>query len=257
MSSNAFLIVTGAFAAALCGCAAPVQLTPYPGVNAQSLSLEYCQADGFRDVRVLGLQPDAGTYEELGYMTLAQASTSEFVYASIERQIEAARIQACQWGADAIIVMESQGSKSNTWGPVFGTTYHDDRDSRIVAIRFLESSSRHGNTGQQSGAPLSPIAAPRNESTINYRIDTAGMVRILIWDRRGELVRLLLAETREPGYYSETWDWCTEGRVCVRDDDYAWEVFHNDTLLDSGIVTVKWAPNQAFQRPGLRPAAER
>lgn len=83
----------------LAGCAAPVRLTGYPSPKARNERLEYCTASGFTAVQVIGLLPPAGEYEELGYMTIGQSSTSEFVYTSVEKQIEAARIRACQWGA--------------------------------------------------------------------------------------------------------------------------------------------------------------
>lgn len=119
------------FVVLIAGCAAPVKLTGYPSAEAGNYSKEECKLD-YERVRVLGSLPEEGTYIELGYMNVSQASSSELVYTSEEKQIKEARIRACQWGADAIVIMGSQSDK----GSDFWTGYKDSRESKIIAIKY-------------------------------------------------------------------------------------------------------------------------
>jgi hypothetical protein len=122
----------------LVGCAARVSITSYPGMNVDDRPLQMCKESGYQDVQVIGLLPEAGTFEEIGYMTVKQAADTEFEYTSTDKQVEAARVQACQWGADAIVILDVQGDKGSTRDVLGEPQYHDERESRIVAIRFIE-----------------------------------------------------------------------------------------------------------------------
>lgn len=113
------------------GCTAPVKLTGYPSEEAESYPKDKCTLD-YENVRVLGALPKDGTYIELGYMNVSQQSSSELVYTSEEKQIKEARIKACQWGADAIIIMDSQSDK----GSDFWTGWKDNRETKIIAIKY-------------------------------------------------------------------------------------------------------------------------
>ncbi len=113
------------------GCSAPVRISAYPGEEVASHTVEQCKLEHER-VKVLGSLPETGTYIEIGYMTVSQESASEFRWTSEEKQIEKARIQACQWGADAIVLVGSSSDK----GSDFWTGYKDVRETRIVAIKF-------------------------------------------------------------------------------------------------------------------------
>lgn len=115
----------------LVGCSAPVNISAYPGMEVQNISKEQCKYE-YEDVRVLGSLPADGTYIELGYMNVSQQSSSELVYTSEEKQITEARIQACRWGADAIVIMRSESNK----GSDFWTGWKDNRETKIVAIKF-------------------------------------------------------------------------------------------------------------------------
>jgi len=115
----------------IAGCAAPVKLSGYPSEEAGNYSKEECKLD-YESVRVLGSLPDEGTYIELGYMNVSQQSSSELVYTSEEKQIKEARIKACQWGADAIVLMGSQSDK----GSDFWTGWKDRRETKIIAIKY-------------------------------------------------------------------------------------------------------------------------
>jgi hypothetical protein len=220
-------------------------LTGYPSPNIGNQPLEYCRTSGFNEVRVIGLLPDAGECEELGYMTVGQSSTSELVYSSIEKQIEAARIQACQWGADAIVVMESQGDKKNTWSFFSGTTYRDERESRIVAIRYVTPVAKEPATVLPKDTPLAPgpPMPTQQASVINFRMDVEAVVRAEIRDSQDRLIRVLLSERRQAGYYSETWDWRSDTGIEVRDGQYTYNVYVDDVLLISGHADVRWSPN--------------
>lgn len=113
------------------GCTATVNLTGYPSEEAGNYSKEECKLD-YESVRVLGSLPKDGNYIELGYMNVSQQSSSEYVYTSEEKQIKEARIRACQWGADAIVVMGSQSDK----GSDFWTGWKDRRETKIIAIKY-------------------------------------------------------------------------------------------------------------------------
>ncbi len=115
----------------LFGCSAPVNISSYPGAEAQNIPKEQCKYD-YEDVRVLGSLPADGTYTELGYMNVSQQSNSELVQTSEEKQITEARIQACQWGADAIVIVGSSSDK----GSDFWTGWKDNRETKIIAIKL-------------------------------------------------------------------------------------------------------------------------
>ena len=83
-------------------------------------------------MRVLGSLPEEGTYVELGYMNVSQESSSQLVHSSEEKQIQEARIQACIWGADAIVVIGSQADK----GTEFWSGWKDNRETKIIAIKY-------------------------------------------------------------------------------------------------------------------------
>jgi hypothetical protein len=99
-------------------------------------------------------------------MTVGQSSASELVYTSIEKQIEAARIRACEWGADAIVIAQSQGGKGNTWSAWSGLTYRDERESRVVAIRYVEPAAAEpappGATEVASAAETDTALSPED-----------------------------------------------------------------------------------------------
>jgi len=115
------------------GCTAPVKISGYPGEEAGNYSKEECKSNlNFGSVKVLGSLPKDGTYIELGYMSVSQESSSELVYTSEEKQIKEARIKACQWGADAIVIMGSQNNK----GSDFWTGWKDKRETKIIAIKY-------------------------------------------------------------------------------------------------------------------------
>lgn len=224
------------------GCAAPVKLTGYPGTNAESQPLEYCKTTGFRDVRVIGILPDPGSYEEIGYMTVGQSSTSELVYTSIEAQIEAARVRACIWGADAIVISESQGDKKNTYSFWTGVSYRDERESRIIAIRFKappSSAAPPGGTAQPITS-AGTTTSPSQRSTISYRVDRPGTVQIRVFDRTDRVIRTILSERPEVGEFTESWDWRTDAGIEVRDGTYAFDVSLGEILVTSGQLEVAW-----------------
>jgi len=115
----------------IAGCTAPVKLTGYPSKEAGNYSKEKCKL-GYENVRVLGSLPKEETYVELGYMNVSQESSSELVYTSEEKQIREARIKACQWGADAIVVMRSESDKASD----YWTGWKDRRETKIIAIKY-------------------------------------------------------------------------------------------------------------------------
>ncbi|MDF1546100.1 MAG: hypothetical protein P1R58_13485 [bacterium] len=65
-------------------------------------------------------------------MNVKQESSSQLVHTSEEKQIQEARIKACQWGADAIVVMGS----SNDKGSDFWSGWKDNRETKIIAIKM-------------------------------------------------------------------------------------------------------------------------
>lgn len=228
---------------ALGGCAAPVKLTGYPSATAAERSLEDCRSRGFQDVRVIGLLPPAGTYEELGYMTVEQSSTSEFVYTSIDKQIDAARIRACQWGADAIVVVTSDGDKKNTWSFWSGMQYHDERESRIVAIRFIEAVGDPPGGGftsvsdaERAVPASSPVATESKGTTIAFELDHPARVLIEIVDRNDELVRLLLSKDMDAGNHRTLWDGRNESGSMAPDGTYRYRVFSDDSVIQAGKI---------------------
>jgi len=113
------------------GCAASVELTGYPGESALVIPEEECDTT-YSKVAVLGSLPSDKDYEEIGYMTISQESSSALVYTSDEKQIEEARRKACEWGADAIVIMGTNRDK----GTDFWSGYKDQRSSRVVATRY-------------------------------------------------------------------------------------------------------------------------
>ncbi|MEZ4655523.1 MAG: hypothetical protein R3E12_18520, partial [Candidatus Eisenbacteria bacterium] len=143
------------------GCAAPVKLTGYPGPAAQRVSSEYCENGGFQDVAVLGLSPAPDTFDEVGYMAINQSSDSEFYYSSLEKQIDEARIRACQWGADAIVILGSEGDKNNYVGFLSGLQYRDERNTQIVAIRYKAAGAEIAEIPLEAPPLPGPPAAPR------------------------------------------------------------------------------------------------
>lgn len=145
------------------GCAAPVKVTGYPGPAADPVSAEYCRQAGYLEVAVLGLPPAPDSFEEVGYIAVSQSTNSEFFVTSMEKQIEEARVQACQWGADAIFVIDSQGGKDNTWSFWTGLQYWDERNSRIVAIRYTPQ-QEGPFVGATDSEPPRAIAESQSES---------------------------------------------------------------------------------------------
>ncbi len=119
------------------GCMAPVKISAYPNMKAEAIPLEVCRQH-YDEIQVLGIVPKEDDFEEIGYMTLLQSSDWEYEYTSEDEQIRVARIQACQWGADAIVILESM---SDIGGDRFiGDYYWDKHICRIIAIRFVEQS---------------------------------------------------------------------------------------------------------------------
>lgn len=238
------LSLTVIAALALGGCAAPVKLSGYPGPTAMNIDLAQCKSGGFANVEVIGLLPTDGSYEEIGYMTVGQSSTSELVYTSIEKQIEAARVRACQWGADAIVVTNSDGGKGNTWSAWSGLTYRDERESRVVAIRYVEEDASADTEDTTSSAPAPSVAAnspSRNDTVIWYETQGPCEVRIEVHGAGERLVRTMSETRTEPGRYSLVWDWRTTDGVEVRNSDYLYTVFCGSDVLRTGTATVAWA----------------
>lgn len=113
------------------GCAAPVKIAGYPSEHARNIPKEECEYY-YEHIQVLGSLPSERKYIELGYMNVKQESSSQLVSTSEEKQIEEARIKACQWGADAIVVMGSQSNK----GSDFWSGWKDQRETKIIAIKY-------------------------------------------------------------------------------------------------------------------------
>lgn len=255
------LLLGLAFALGAAGCAAPVKLTGYPGPAAVSGDPEHCRLAGFQAVQVIGILPDEGTFLEVGYMTVGQSSTSELVYTSIEKQIEAARVRACEWGADAIVIAHSDGGKKNTWSAWSGMTYRDERESRVVAIRYVDAADesaavasadapdaapagspaadeRAGEDDEGSGAGPDAVSPPG--SVIEFDTEVPGPVRIEIVGR-GELpIRIFPVERMEAGHHTKSWDWRTDSGVEVRDGEYVYAVYRDEVAVASGVVAVDW-----------------
>lgn len=133
------LLIVGLSFLLISSCAAPVKIIGYPGLNVENVSREKCEQD-YTNVRVLGSLPPEGEYEEIGYIIVEQESSSELVYTSEEKQIEEARIKACQWGGDAIVISAGEAKKGSTYGFWSGHQWSDRRSNRIIIIRLIEKS---------------------------------------------------------------------------------------------------------------------
>jgi len=118
-------------------CTAAVKIAKYPGKNITYTPESQCEID-YEHVRVLGQLPPAEEYEEIGYMIVKQEASSSLYGTSDEEQIKAARIQACQWGADAIVITGSEADKGTTYDFWSGSQYHDVKSNRIIAIKLIE-----------------------------------------------------------------------------------------------------------------------
>ena len=138
----AMLICAGLVLVFKSGCMAPVQIAAYPNAKARSVPQHTCDTS-YSSIQVLGSVPDENTFEEIGYMTLKQVSDWEYEYTSEEIQIAKARMIACQWGADVIVILESL---ADIGGDRFvGEYYWDKHVCRVIAIRFIhqDTTSAH------------------------------------------------------------------------------------------------------------------
>jgi len=118
-------------------CSAPIRMATYPGKDITNIPESQCKVD-YEEVIVLGQLPPADEYIQIGYMIVSQESSSSLVETSNEEQIKAARIQACQWGADAIVIIESESDKGTTFDFWEGAQYYDEKSTRVIAIKFTE-----------------------------------------------------------------------------------------------------------------------
>ena len=118
-------------------CSAPIRMATYPGKDITNIPENQCEVD-YEKVIVLGQLPPTDEYIQIGYMIVSQESSSSLVETSNEEQIKAARIQACQWGADAIVIIESESDKGTTFDFWEGTQYYDEKSTRVIAIKFTE-----------------------------------------------------------------------------------------------------------------------
>jgi hypothetical protein len=142
--------------------------------------------------------------------------------------------------------MESGGDKRNTWGFLSGMTYRDERESRIVAIRFLSPAVGQTRQAQASDSlpPTPNMASRAHESPITYRTDAAGPVRVEIVTADGRPIRLLsYSDHREAGSYSEVWDWRSDTQIEVRDGTYRYNIYLDNAIIATGVLDVRWPPN--------------
>ena len=133
------LLIVGLSFLLISSCAAPVKIIGYPGLNVENVPREKCEQD-YTNVRVLGSLPPEGEYEEIGYIVVEQESSSELVYTSEEKQIKEARIKACQWGGDAIVIIGAAANKGSTYSVWSGFQWSDKRSNRIIIIKLIEKS---------------------------------------------------------------------------------------------------------------------
>ena len=120
------------------GCTAPVKMSTFPASESSNVNTkDDCKKmEGYKNIRVLSIPPEHGTYIELGTIMTEQSSTSEFVITSETKQVEEAQVQACMWGADAIIVLDSSSDKGIQYGIFSGLTHKDEKNLRFVAIKY-------------------------------------------------------------------------------------------------------------------------
>jgi len=129
----------------LVSCAAPVKLAKYPEPGVTEIpesyyNPKYCeQPENHESISVLFTLPEKGTYQPLGSILVSQESTSSLITTSDEEQIKEARIQACKWGADAIVIISSDEARSMTYDVFSGLGSKESKQNRIVAIKFIES----------------------------------------------------------------------------------------------------------------------
>lgn len=116
-------------------CATPVKLTEYPTSEVgkyRNPEPELCEENSlYKEVNVLMEFPEKD-HVRLGSLLLKQKSPdTSILTVSTEERIKKARIKACKWGGDAIVVVGSE-SESST----FGT--QESGENRIVVIKMLE-----------------------------------------------------------------------------------------------------------------------
>ncbi|HOD65382.1 MAG TPA: hypothetical protein PKW75_09975 [candidate division Zixibacteria bacterium] len=135
---KSLITVVIAVSCLISACAAPVKMAAYPSSSwIVERDGEWCSDPAnYEYIRVLANMPQAGTFEELGVIISAQESNSEFFSVSHERQIAEAQKKACQWDADAIVLLSQDSDSHMSYSAFsgFGTT--KEKQNRFVAIRF-------------------------------------------------------------------------------------------------------------------------
>lgn len=122
------------------GCTAPVKLSVFATEEAANYDADMCKIpEQYSQIKVLSLPPKEGTFIELGTIMTEQSSSSEFVTTSESKQIKKAQQQACIWGADAIMVLQTSSDKGMKYGFFTGLTQKNEKNLRLVAIRYIKN----------------------------------------------------------------------------------------------------------------------